>query len=98
MQKAICLMVLFTVTSFLAGCGNSEPQVDTTPFEKPIATYLSQKSMDMKVSTFKDVKIEGDKATAKCSMKAAAGIGPAVRWEFNFEKKDGVWKVTGHKQ
>ena len=96
--KSVMMVVVLVVGFFIAGCGEKAPSVDTTPFEESIATYLSNKSMDMKVSKFKDIKVDGDTATGTCSMKHQSGMGPAVQWGFTFTKNDGKWGVTNCKQ
>ena len=93
-------MILLTML-FYSGCGKPKvPAIDTAPFEQAIKKYLAAKQMDMKVSKFREIKVDGNKASAECSMKAASDIaaGPAVCWSFTFEKKDGTWRVTGLKQ
>ena len=99
MKKAMfCCMaaILMAGVVMISGCGEKGPSVDTTPFEKSISQYLSNKNMDMKVSGFKDVKVDGNQATATCSLKHKSLPGPAVRWDFNFKKEDGTWTVTSH--
>ncbi len=98
MTKLICAFLMVVGIIGLSGCGSSEPTVDTIPFEKAVSTFLSAKQMDMKVSKFKEINVEGDKATAKCAMKAVAGPNITVSWSFTFEKKDGAWIVTDYKQ
>ena len=81
----------------IAGCGDKGTNVDTVPFEQSITHYLANKKMDMKVSGFKNVKVEGDQATATCSLKHISLPGPAVRWDFNFKKDGDTWTVVSHK-
>ena len=90
--------IMIAITVLLTACGEKAPSVDTTPFEKSITEYLANKNMDMKVSKFKDIKVNGDQATATCSMKHSAGLGPAVQWGFTFKKEDDAWTVSAHKQ
>ena len=96
--KSVMMVVVLIVGFFIAGCGEKAPSVDTTPFEDSIATYLSSKSMDMKVSKFKDIKVDGDTATGTCSMIHKTVRSPAVQWGFTFTKSDGKWSVTNCKQ
>jgi len=94
-----CMAVMFmAVAVFIAGCGEKAPTIDTAPFEKSITEYLASKSMDMKVSKFKDIKVNGNQANATCSMKHKSLPGPAVQWGFTFTKEDDTWKVSACKQ
>ncbi len=99
-KTMICSMaaMMLAVTVFLTACGEKTPSVDTTPFEKSITEYLAKKNMEMKVSSFKDIKVNGDQATATCSLKHSAGLGPAVQWGFTFKKEGDTWIVSAHKQ
>lgn len=94
-----CLMaaVLMAGVVIVTACGQKGPSVDTAPFEKSITQYLSEKHMELKVSSFKDIKVEGDQATATCSLKHKTLPTPAVRWDFNFKKDGDTWIVTSHK-
>ena len=97
--KMFCGMLIMSV--ILSGCGKSGSDINTAPFEKAVAAYLSQKHMDMKVSKFRKININGDSAVAECSMKEASGMsaGIAVQWDFTFSKQDdGSWKVSQCKQ
>ena len=82
---------------FSGGCGKKEPAVDTAPLEKGIAQFLENKHMEMKVLNFKDVKVNGDTATATCSLKHKTLPSPAVWWKFSFKKENGKWVVNGCK-
>ena len=97
-SKVLLSFALLGVVLFLSSCGEKKLDVDTAPFEKSITTFLAAKQMDMKVNKFKDIKVEGDTATATCSMKSQMGIGPAVVWDFKFSKKNDVWLVSDLKQ
>ena len=88
----VCMMVLSVF--ILSSCGKKEITEDITPFEKAITSRLASEHMDMKVSKFRDIKIEGDTAKATCSMKSQTGLGPAVTWQFHFKKDGKDWKVT----
>ena len=92
---AFASLVLLTFP--VGGCGGSaeKSSADSAPFEKAIDAYLEKGHMDMKVSRFKNLKVDGDKATAVWSMKDAGGVyAMAVEWTFSFEKKDGGWIVS----
>jgi len=84
---------------WLCGCGKSEPPPDTGPFEKAITAYLADKSMEIKVSEFKELKVDGSSAEASASMEHAGGlVGPKVRFKFWFALDEDGWTVTGHQQ
>jgi len=94
---AMTFASLALLTFSVGGCGGSaeKSSADSAPFEKAINAYLEKGHMDMKVSKFKNLKIEGDKASAVCAMKDAGGMyAMAVEWTFAFEKKDGGWIVS----
>ena len=78
-----------------SGCGTKKPAVDTAQLEKGISQFLENKHMEMKVVNFKDVKANGDTATATCSLKHKTLPSPAVWWKFSFKKKNGKWVVNG---
>ena len=83
----------------LAGCGTSTPPADTTPFEAAIHSYLGDHQMGLKVAQFKELKVEGAKATAVVSLEHAEGmVGVKVRWTFEFEQHNGRWAAVRHKQ
>jgi hypothetical protein len=86
------------VCCVLVGCGEPEVTVDSTPFEEAIATYLDRGNMAMAVKEIKKgPTVEGDTATLTASLTHAELGGPAVTWDFRFEKDpDGSWKVTSH--
>lgn len=100
MKKAMhCLMVAILLAGLVlvSGCGEKGPSVDTAPFEKTISKYLSDKQMELKVLKFKNIKVEGDTATATCSLKHKTLPTPAVQWDFAFKKEGDSWVVTSHK-
>jgi hypothetical protein len=82
------------------GCGGKAVTQDTTAFETAIANYLRSKHMDMKVTEFRSLDVEGDAATAVCKMELKEDIygGVGVRWEFTFARQGGAWKVTEHRK
>ncbi len=81
------------------GCGGDAVQQDTAAFEKAVATYLKNGSMDLKVSQFKELKVTGDTAEAAVSLAyAGEGVGVKVRWRFSFKQQDGQWVVTKHSE
>ena len=98
MKVPFVALCVFSVL-LCAGCGDAagKTSVDSAPFDKAIAEYLSERHMDMKVSKFKDVKVDGAAATARCAMKASeVQYGVSVEWTFSLEKlDDGRWKVVG---
>ena len=97
-QNVLNLFVVFGLVGFL-GCAKKVPVVDTTPFEKAIHTFLREKSMGLKVSAFKELKVDGNSAEATVLLEHAEGmVGPKVRWQFWFAKDKGVWQVTRYKQ
>ena len=81
-----------------AGCGEPEPTVDSAPFEKAIAEYLQRSNMAMALKAVKEgPTVTGDAATLTASLTHAQLGGPAVTWEFTFEKSaDGAWRTVGH--
>ena len=88
--------ILVLTVALLAGCGGkvSEVSADTAPFEQAVAAYCESKSMDMKVVEFKSLDIEGDKATAVCSMTEKSDMyNIKVRWRFEFAKEGDAWRV-----
>ena len=102
MKKAmLCCMAAIFMAGFVTvvtGCGEKGPSVDTAPFEQSITQYLADKKMDMKVSSFKNIKVDGNQATATCSLKHKTLPGPAVQWDFTFKKEGDTWSVSSHKQ
>lgn len=99
-KKIICSLavLLMAAVVMISGCGEKGPSVNTAPFEEAITEYLSQKNMDMKVSNFKNIKVNANQATATCSLKHKSLPGPAVQWDFNFTKAGDTWTVSSHKQ
>jgi hypothetical protein len=84
----------------LAGCGKpSEPAADPQPFKAAIATYLERNNMAMAVKEIKEGPlVEGNAATLTASLVHAQMPGPAVQWQFTFEKgQDGQWRTVRHK-
>ena len=97
MKVLFCSMVLFCLV--LTSCGKKEIDVDTSPFKQSITSFLKKSHMDLKVTSFRDIKINDDKAEATCGLKYISGTGPAVRWKFIFEKNDDDnWTVTKYEQ
>jgi len=84
----------------LAGCGEPESTVDPAPFESAIAQYLDQNNMAMAVKEVKEgPTVEGDTASLVASLTHAELGGPAVTWEFQFERNpDGTWMAVSHKK
>lgn len=81
------------------GCGKSAPTGDTTPFKVAIENYLNDHQMGLKVAEFKELSVEGAKATAVVSLEHAEGmVGVKVRWTFEFEQRNGRWAAVRHKQ
>lgn len=100
MKKAmICILaaVLMAGVLMVSGCGEKGPSVDTAPFQAAITEYLGNKNMEMKVSSFKDIKVNANQATATCSLKHKSLPGPAVQWDFTFTKSGDTWTVNSHK-
>ena len=91
--KVIMVSVMVFSVLILSSCGKKEITEDITPFEKAIVSRLAREHMDMKVSKFRDLTVEGDTAKATCSMKSQTGLGPAVTWKFQFKKDGKEWKV-----
>jgi hypothetical protein len=94
--------VVASVAALLLGLGCGKTQgmkADPEPFKKAIAEYLESHNMAM---AFKEIKdgptVEGTAATLTASLTHATLGGPAVTWQFRFEKSaDGTWKAVSHK-
>jgi hypothetical protein len=83
----------------LTGCGEKKPDIDTAPYKTAITAFLKKSHMDLKVTSFQDIKTDPQKAEAVCGLKYINGTGPAVRWKFYFEKDDNDnWQVTDYEQ
>ena len=95
---SIVAVILLAAVVMFSGCGEKGPGVNTAPFEEAITEYLAQKNMDMKVSNFKDIKVNDNQATATCSLKHKSLPGPAVQWSFTFTRAGDTWTVSSHKQ
>lgn len=81
------------MTTGCGGKGDSVP-ADTSAYESAVTKYLEQESMGMKVAGFDSVSEEGDQATALVRLQDAEGLTSVkVKWEFNFSKTDGGWRV-----
>lgn len=80
----------------LSGCGKEEiVGPDPAPFEAAINAYCVEHHMDMVVSKFKSIEIEGDKAIARPAMQDKAELySLTVVWEVYFERAGEGWKVT----
>jgi glutathione peroxidase-family protein len=97
MKPLMRVMVMFAVILAVAGCGKKAVAVDTKPFNTAIDQYCSKSSFGMKVKSFEQLKVDGDKATATCKMEEAGGTyGMAVKWNFEFTKTPEGWQVTKH--
>lgn len=93
------LLVIGAVLAMLcaAGCGGKdEPSAETTaPFARAVEQYLHEKSMGMKVSSFKSLEVSGGTATAEVRMADKdVGYGLRPQWTFTFQRAGGAWKVT----
>ncbi len=100
LPSACMLMALLVLFPALAGCGTSRPPaVDRTPFEAAIAQYLERNNMAMALKEIKEgPTIQDNTATLTASLVHAQMGGPAVQWQFTFEKDaKGNWQATGHK-
>ena len=100
MRRHSILVGLAAALMAVCGCGGSAPTAaESAPFEAPIAGYLKSHNMDMKVVAFKSLDVEGDTATALCSMTEISGLyegGIGVKWTFTFTRdKAGAWQVDG---
>jgi len=92
--------MMFVVVAFALGCGHKEAApADPGPFKKAIAEYLERNNMAMALKEIKEGPTMQDKtATLTASLTHASLGGPAVTWQFRFEKNaDGTWKAVGHK-
>ena len=84
----------------LAGCGRTEADVDSEPFESAIAEYLEKNNMALKVKEIKEgPTVTGGTATLTASLTHAELGGAAVTWTFRFEKSpEGAWIVVSHQK
>jgi len=94
---------LALLLALVAGCGKSKSKEGTgeiEPLKKAIAEYLERNNMAMALKEVKYGAVIKEKtATLTASLTHATMGGPAVTWEFTFEKRDqGSWRVLGHKQ
>ena len=98
LKQSFAALTVMALTIGLTGCGSeSRTAIDETPFKAAITQYLSEHSMGMQVTEFKELKIQDQTATALCVMKDAEGLyGMGVTWNFEFEKTDEGWKAPRH--
>ncbi len=102
--KTVSSNIIFAVVCaglmvwLVAGCGQSEPQ-NTGAFKQAIVEYLKSNSMDLRVDSFRTLEKKGNTAKANVSLAyAGEGVGVKVRWNFEFEKADGSWRVIRHSE
>jgi len=84
----------------MLGCGGKPTAtVAPEPFKKAIAEYLERNNMAMALKEIKEGPAVEDKtATLTASLTHATLSGPAVTWQFRFEKAaDGSWKAVSHR-
>jgi ABC-type transporter MlaC component len=82
------------------GCGRKDAApADAGPFKKAVAEYLERNNMAMALKEIKEGPAVQDKtAVLTASLTHATLGGPAVTWQFRFEKSaDGSWKAVCHK-
>lgn len=97
---AVALLAALAAGMPATGCGKAGPPTNTAPFRQAIAEYLKPKSMDMAVSGFESLEVDGETATAVCKMEAADDLygGVGVRWTFAFRNEGGAWRVESHRR
>ncbi len=104
MNSAIYRVFLTLALFSLCSCGKETPPAqaetqDTSVFKSAIGNYLREKNYGMEISSFDELSIKDNKASAICKMGEAENLyGIRVTWEFNFENSSGEWKVSGHQQ
>jgi len=87
-----CCLLLFI------GCGPAPATVDDTPFREAIGQYVQANNMAMKIKEIKQAPtISDNKARLQASMTHEQLGGPAVTWDFEFNKEtSGKWRVVRH--
>lgn len=91
---------LLVTACLWVGCGKPQPPTaDPQPFRAAIAQYLEQHNMALAVREIKSGPlVEGTTATLTASLSHPVLGGPAVTWQFRFERNpDGTWKAVSHK-
>ena len=96
-----CVSIAGALAILLAlGCGKVEKaNAAPEPFKKAIAEYLERNNMAMALKEIKEgPAVKDNSATLTASLTHATLGGPAVTWQFRFEKtSDGAWKAVSHK-
>jgi hypothetical protein len=101
MKDKFCFAALaaFALLAPLVAC--SKPKVDEAPaIKESVMTYVRDVrglSVDQMNIDVQSVTVEGTKATAVVSFALKAGGMPPLAFEYQLEKKDGKWGVTGSK-
>jgi len=99
-RQSLFAAIMLGVLALAVGCGHKEAaSADPGPFKKAIAEYLERNNMAMALKEVKEgPTVQGKTATLTASLTHATLSGPAVTWQFRFEKgADGSWKAVGHK-
>jgi hypothetical protein len=95
-----CVLIgLFGCCLFLCiGCGPAPATVDDTPFREAIGQYVQANNMAMKIKEIKQAPtISDNTARLQASMTHEQLGGPAVTWDFEFNKEaSGKWRVVRH--
>ena len=97
LARRLAVAALLSLT--LQGCGSAPavPPETQAAFSKAIAAYLKANHYQMKITSFREAKIEGDQATALCKMQGSQGIhGITVIWKFSLRKEADGWKVVAY--
>jgi len=96
--KFLSFILLICIILF-SGCGK-KPEIkaeDSKEFGKAIEDYMKTKNYGMAVSSFEELDISGDKASAVCRLNEAENLyAIKVRWSFDFNKNNGKWEVSSH--
>jgi hypothetical protein len=98
---SLCLALAGVMALLLAlGCGKPQTaKAAPEPFKKAVAEYLERNNMAMALKEIKEgPAVQDNSATLTASLTHATLGGPAVTWQFRFEKNaDGTWKAVSHK-
>jgi len=100
-RQSVAVAMMLVLLGCAVGCGRKvAAPVDPGPFKKAIADYLEKNNMAMALKEIKEGPAVQEKtATLTASLTHAALGGPAVTWQFRFEKSaDGSWKAVGHER
>ncbi len=105
MNIAIKIIVLISIFTLFSGCGKKDSSTpvnlqDTQPFKNAIHEYLKSKNYGMDLSSFEELSVSGNNASAMCRMNEAENLYTIkVTWQFDFENTgNGSWKVKSHTQ